>query len=529
MPLGFERVNERSQRPNANINFIKPLTTTSLADQKFAQDFLERIAAQCFPIMKKHYLYVMALEEFPANNEFLGRNFNAGEVIQLVLKDKSGRWLSFKFVQMVMMHELAHCKQMNHSKFFWQERNLYADNMKELWQKGYLGEGLWGRGKDLMTGQHVHDRMPEQAEIPEHLCGGTYRRARGRKRKRGQDGGERETITYAERQQKRIAKKFGKHGDGNALGEDDLVRGALEQGKRHYGKPKVAQSKRGRELRANAALARFEAAKNQAESSTPSMKSEDSDFDWSSDDDINTLGVIVSDRAPTIKDSNGGNMVQVCGDEGEQDEGGQNEMDELRLMSSGKKVESVPPKKSGSDAPAVNLKPTSKFEVVELGDDSETESEPGSEAEDKALLQQPSVGSKKDESKETSLVPLEENDAAERSNDVRASPKHQESVLPDAQIEPQPPNNTAAVSSLTACQICSLENEPDSVICMACSHVLKPSLMRNHWRCKSDACKGGKYINPGDVGRCGVCGAQKPAVTDSRPIGVVGADVLRWD
>ncbi len=43
----------------------------------------------------------MALEEYPPNPEFIGRNFNAGEVIQLVLKDKSGRWLSFKFVQMV--------------------------------------------------------------------------------------------------------------------------------------------------------------------------------------------------------------------------------------------------------------------------------------------------------------------------------------------------------------------------------------------------------------------------------------------
>ncbi len=51
--------------------------------------------------MKKDHLSVMALEEYPPNPEFIGRNFNAGEVIQLVLKDKSGRWLSFKFVQMV--------------------------------------------------------------------------------------------------------------------------------------------------------------------------------------------------------------------------------------------------------------------------------------------------------------------------------------------------------------------------------------------------------------------------------------------
>ncbi len=42
MPLGFERLNERTQRPNALINFIKPLTTSSPEDQKIAKNFLER-------------------------------------------------------------------------------------------------------------------------------------------------------------------------------------------------------------------------------------------------------------------------------------------------------------------------------------------------------------------------------------------------------------------------------------------------------------------------------------------------------
>ncbi len=55
--------------------------------------------------MKEHHLSVMTLEEYEPNPEFLGRNFNSGEVIQLVLKARSGRWLSFNSVQMVMMHE----------------------------------------------------------------------------------------------------------------------------------------------------------------------------------------------------------------------------------------------------------------------------------------------------------------------------------------------------------------------------------------------------------------------------------------
>lgn len=56
--------------------------------------------------MKEFGLRVVSLEEYEPNREFLGRNFNAGEVIQLVLKSRdSGRWFPFDFVQMVMMHE----------------------------------------------------------------------------------------------------------------------------------------------------------------------------------------------------------------------------------------------------------------------------------------------------------------------------------------------------------------------------------------------------------------------------------------
>jgi hypothetical protein len=44
MPLGLQRLNVKKSRPNDNINFIKPLAGP---DEKIAQDFLERIAAQC--------------------------------------------------------------------------------------------------------------------------------------------------------------------------------------------------------------------------------------------------------------------------------------------------------------------------------------------------------------------------------------------------------------------------------------------------------------------------------------------------
>ncbi|KAF2481924.1 WLM domain-containing protein [Neohortaea acidophila] len=469
MPLGFERLNERSQRPNAHINFIKPLPSNSPQDQKIAQDFLERIAAQCYPVMKREHISVMALEEYAPNPEFLGRNFNAGEVVQLVLKDKSGRWLSFKFVQMVMMHELAHCKQMNHSRAFWQVRNQYADHMKELWTQRYEGEGVWGRGQNLISGDFVHDRMPDDADIPEHLCGGTYRRGRGRKRKRGQSDADPARPTYAERQQKRIKKKFGKHGEGHDLGEDELVRGALEKGKSRPGKPRVANSKRGRELRASAALARFDAAKNQqarerTTDTTPELI-EDGDSETESEEDLDDPyadGLNILETLVRIKDQRGRDLYQVCGDEGGEDEGGEEEMEELKM---------------------IGANTTSAAEGVD------------------AKTRQP-----------TSDQPPQRKTSPIRDVPTTAS-SHQ----------------TTTSSNVSTCPICSLDNEASSATCMACSHVLKPSLMKSHWRCKSSQCHGSAYINAGDAGRCGLCGGLKPAAGNDKPMGLVGADVLRWD
>lgn len=44
MPIGIQRLNAKRSHPNDRIIFIKPLKGR---DEKIAQDFLERIAAQC--------------------------------------------------------------------------------------------------------------------------------------------------------------------------------------------------------------------------------------------------------------------------------------------------------------------------------------------------------------------------------------------------------------------------------------------------------------------------------------------------
>ncbi|GAB7357289.1 hypothetical protein MBLNU459_g8258t1 [Dothideomycetes sp. NU459] len=317
--LGFERINERTKRPNSLINFIKPLEGQ---DKELAQDFLERVAAICYPIMKANHIVVMSLEEYPPNMEFVGRNFNAGEVIQLVLKSPGTKqWLPFKHVQMVMMHELAHCKQMNHSKFFWQVRNSYADELKALWSKSYTGEGLWGRGQTLLSGRYTTEHMPDAASEPRSLCGGTYRR-QGKKRKRGERS-DKAKVSYAERQQRRIAKKFGVAGlNGVTLGDDEHTRNQLERNKYNPTKPRVAKSKRGRELRAAAALARFETNKASEVKPEPiSLDTTDDDNESETDDEGDDLGGFNPEHNP--------NMVKVCGDEDPKDDDAQREMREL--------------------------------------------------------------------------------------------------------------------------------------------------------------------------------------------------------
>lgn len=474
MTTAFQRLNERKQRPNSRIDFIK-----AIDNHPNGEDFLNRIAAQCFPVMNKHGINVRSLEEYEPNPEFLGRNFNGGEVIQLVLKDKQGRWLSLNFVQMVMMHELAHCKQMNHSRAFWAVRNDYAKQMEEIWRSGYVGEGIFGRGRDLADGSIVHNRPPDMTQVPEHLCGGTFQK-RGRKRKAGNQDGQPAKLTYAERQQRRVQKKFGKHGEGASVGEDDLLRGALETmngGKRRQGKPKVAKSKRGRDLCANAALARFAQAKKQPEEEeqTPDVDDSETESEWEDD------------------------FVQVCGDNEDDADAGQ-EMDELRMLS------------------ASNTKRKPLSVPGDAGhEDSETESEG---EEDIPSMTAPKGTSMRDKS-----PPLNKNET-----ELLRELDHTKtaSETEDATID-------LTSTSHASCPICSLENEPDSTICIACSHVLRTELVRNNWRCKSDTCKGSKYINPGDFGRCGLCNAAKPQVSkpavlgQGRAVGLTRPEVLRWD
>ncbi|KAF8863466.1 WLM-domain-containing protein [Acephala macrosclerotiorum] len=471
MPLGWERLNARTSQPNKNIVFIKPLPGP---DHDTSKDFLERIAAQCLPICNKHHLAVASLEEYEPNLEFWGRNFNGGEVIQLVLKSPStGRWLPFKFVQMVMMHELAHNKQMNHSKAFWAVRNEISAEMKSLWDKGYTGDGLWGRGVLLHNRDFDREELGAGEILPEHFCGGTFRSKGGRKRKA------KPKITYKERQERRIAKKFGMNGV--ALGADEETKAKLEKGKRPVGKPRVAGSVRGRELRAAAALARFETKKEE-----PEIKDEDlvTDSEAESDTDDPKIKAEPDDAIDInglrLTDSKGGGMVRVCGEENSEDDDVKRELLDLQ---------GIP----GHAQQYLSSKPASLLK--------QTATVP-------RLVSKASMSiSKKDVDK------TPQNASTEFTGPTLLTQSRQQECISaaseDEGVETSKPATVVVPNVEGACPVCSVENEPTALTCIVCSNVLKPDFVPNTWHCNSSACKDGVYLNSGDVNLCGVCGARK--------------------
>ncbi|KAJ4300735.1 hypothetical protein N0V90_002823 [Kalmusia sp. IMI 367209] len=458
MPLGFERINERTQRPNAHINFIRPLPGPSA---QTAEDILNRVAAVCYPFMKSHMILVQALEEFPHNTEFVGRNFNAGEVIQLVLKDRNGRWLPQKMIEMVMVHELAHCKQMNHSPAFWKVRDAYAVDLRALWAKGYTGEGMWGKGRNLESGT-LQQESVDPGDIPEHLCGGTYGR-RSTKRRRG--GKAKENLTYAERKQRRILKKFG--AGGQALGTDEETKVKLEGGVAKKGKPRVAGSARGRDLRAAAALARFDTSKKeQVEVKKEEMSSESETEDESVDEEA-----AIDIDGKRMTDGKGRALVKVCeeDDDDEKNVNARREMDELEGLTKLKQRSSLASKPSRTKAfrSTVGSGPLKSFKNLSTAT-------PNNTASSKSSAQ---------------VIHIDE--IYER--------------------RPSRPLESQIVRATTTCAVCSLGNETGSITCTVCSNVLNPKLDANHWKCNSLACKDSNYINAGDAGRCGACGASKIA------------------
>ena len=102
-------------------------------------------------------------------------------------------------------------RSMTHGPLFWKTYNILKKEMAALDAKGYTGEGFYSRPYTL-NGTVPLNRVVQENEIPENICGGTWQR---RKQRRVKTGGRK--------------RKF--KGEGGKIGEDEDKRRQLERGK----------------------------------------------------------------------------------------------------------------------------------------------------------------------------------------------------------------------------------------------------------------------------------------------------------
>ncbi|KAK7033130.1 WLM-domain-containing protein [Favolaschia claudopus] len=262
------RLNERDTNPKwvPYVNFISALDAGDSEGQEQARQFLRALAAQVKPLMKAHGLVVNSLEEYEYNNVFAGRNWNAGETVELVLRRPGGSFAPTAYIMSTLCHELAHIKHMHHGPSFQALWKQFRTEVRALQDKGYFGDGLWSSGKRLQDSAVIMGDGIETGEFPEFLCGGAQKQSRptalGRKR-RARRTRRRETVasnkTGRQTAKKRkaggrVKSEFAFPGHGAILTE-----GGLDPKAQGAGFRKQAASKRAREERALAAERRLQA------------------------------------------------------------------------------------------------------------------------------------------------------------------------------------------------------------------------------------------------------------------------------
>ncbi|KAL8283965.1 hypothetical protein RQP46_005078 [Phenoliferia psychrophenolica] len=140
---------------------------------------LEALAAQFRPITQIRGYGINSLEEHDWNPQFGGRNFNGGEVIEIVLRRPDGSFQPYQWLLYVMCHELAHIEQMNHSRAFQKVNQAIRGELAKLRAKGYYGDGFWSKGRTLTNGKN--DTPMGEDEMPNYTCGGANKRSRKRR------------------------------------------------------------------------------------------------------------------------------------------------------------------------------------------------------------------------------------------------------------------------------------------------------------------------------------------------------------
>ncbi|KAJ9562754.1 hypothetical protein OSB04_007914 [Centaurea solstitialis] len=108
-----------------------------------AKKFLEKIAKQVQPIMRKHKWRVKVLSEIPKNDRLLGLNVGRGIHVKLRLRrpNTDWAWLPFDEVLDTMLHELCHNAISPHNASFYELWNELRKECEQLISEGISGAG----------------------------------------------------------------------------------------------------------------------------------------------------------------------------------------------------------------------------------------------------------------------------------------------------------------------------------------------------------------------------------------------------
>ncbi|KAJ7494691.1 WLM domain-containing protein [Mycena galericulata] len=308
------RLNERESNPNPHVNFISSLPVQDPASQEDARQFLRALAAQVRPVMKAHGLVVNSLEEasYEHNMVFAGRNWNNGEVVELVLRRLNGSFLPTSWLMSTLCHELAHIKHMNHGPAFQALWKQLRGEVRALQDKGYYGDGYWSSGSRLLDSAKVIGDGIEDGEFPEYMCGGAHSRTRPtalrrrrhtRQTRPGEPIASLKTGRQTAKKRKagaRVTSKYAFTGEGAVLVEGLDVKGKGPG----TGFGKQAGSKRAREERALAAERRIQALQGQPQQGDSSSEDEGSEDELVGETDAERRETLLhsgtSEDLPTI-------------------------------------------------------------------------------------------------------------------------------------------------------------------------------------------------------------------------------------
>ncbi|KAH8081874.1 WLM domain-containing protein [Filobasidium floriforme] len=183
------KINAREVDPNPHILFTSVLERKPNAEQ--ALRMMKALAAQVRPLMQRHGIKVNSFEEYPFNKVFAGRNWNAGEVVEIVLRRPDNSFLPMSYLERTMTHELAHCHQMNHGPDFQALWSRLQGEVYHLQRDGYFGDGFYSEGRRLGDSVPISSAERADGQVPELVCGGANKRSAPSKASRGYGGGKR--------------------------------------------------------------------------------------------------------------------------------------------------------------------------------------------------------------------------------------------------------------------------------------------------------------------------------------------------